>query len=100
MAAATEINTATLYASNPTTSSSVGTSFSGLSFSCEGIPRLKPNSVKHPKNPAASGYTVIFAPIEHALVSSEVDFNGIVRWMVVSFQKIEFIEQFVFEVRD
>jgi len=33
-------------------------------------------------------------------VSSEVDFNGIVRWMVVSFQKIEFIEQFVFEVRD
>jgi len=87
MAAATEINTATLYASNPATSASVGTSFSGLSFSGETIPRLKPNSVKHPKNPAASGYTVIFARMEHAPVSSEVDFNGIVRWIVGSFQK-------------
>ena len=100
MAAATETNTATLYASNPTTSSSVGTSFSGLSFSCETIPLLKSNAVKHPKNPAASGYTVIFARIEHALVSSEIDFNGIVRWIVGSFQKIESIEQFVYEVTD
>jgi hypothetical protein len=87
MAAATETNTATLYASNPTTSSSVGTSFSRLSFSCEGIPLLECNAVKHPKNPPATGFTVIFAPIGHALVSSEIDFNGIVRWIVGSFQK-------------
>ena len=78
MAAATEINTATLYASNPATSSSGETSLSGLSFSCKGIPLLKCNAVKHPKNPPASGYTVIFARIEHALVS-EIDFNMIVR---------------------
>jgi hypothetical protein len=66
MAAATETNTATLYPSNPTTSSSVGTSFSGLNFSCGTIPLLKSNAINHPKNPAA---------------------GGIVTWIVGSFQK-------------
>jgi hypothetical protein len=87
MATPTEINTATLYASSPTTSSSTGTSFSGLSFSCEGIPLLKSNGAKHLKDPAASRNKVIFARIEQSWMPSEIDFNGIVKWIVGSFQK-------------
>jgi hypothetical protein len=73
----------------------VGASFPGLSFSCEGIPLLKYNAVRHTKNPAVNRHTTIFARIEHVPVSSEIDFKGIVTRIAGSFQKIEFIEQFV-----
>jgi len=62
MAAATETNTATLYASSPPTSPP-GPSSWGLNFCCEGIPRLKPDPVEQPKNPDANGYIVKYARI-------------------------------------
>jgi hypothetical protein len=84
MATPTKTNTASLYASNPTTSSSVGTSLSGLSFCCEGIPLL---NVKHPKTPPGGGQTVIFKRIEQSRCLLKIDFYGMVTGIAGSFHE-------------
>jgi hypothetical protein len=66
MAIPTKTNTASLYASNPTVSSSIGTSLS------------RPDGTQK----------VIFARIEESRCPSAIDFYGIVAKVVGSFHKI------------